>query len=253
MAIKKVRVYFPLGSEYYMESPWVRINGKPAFEPVEGQPQLKLADVVHEAVEKGKAFIDKSMCLTDCYESAKTETSNPSQADHKGKYGEIANHGKEFDQIELTLATSGGEDGVSRIGLSDFNLGIFDGALVADDTMTVGGTFGADTLKVVGRLANYGFLKLEKLHFEADAEGFFATTPLLKTFSHTGVCISDQRLHYPKAKAEDDNTNIRTMDEKYLAAKNIDTTLHGKNYLEIITPKERSVNMTLYTCFYPKS
>lgn len=251
MAIKKVRVYFPFGSEYFMESPWVEINGRRAFEPVDGQPQLKLTDVVNEAIEKGKAVIDKSMCLTDCYETS--ENRNASQADSKGKYGKIPNHGKEFDQIELTLEAPDDEDGTVRIGLSDSNLGIFDDALVADDTMTIGGTFGADTLKVVGRLANYGFLKLEKLHFEADAEGFFATTPLLKTFSHTGVCISDQRLHYPKATAEDDNTNIRTMDEKYLTNKNIDTTLHGKNYLEIITPKERSVNLTLYTCFYPKS
>lgn len=251
MAIKKTRVYFPLGSEYFMESPWVEINGRRAFEPVEGQPQFKLADIVNEAVQKGQAVIDETMCLTDCYDS-KSPAPNSNNYGGAERKSEIAGHGKEVDQIELNLkASTAGSDGVARIGLADVNLGIFGGVKISEK-VDVGGTFGNKTLSVIGNLANYGFLKLSKLHFEADTEGFFATTPVLKTFSHTGVCVSDVRAHYPKASAEDDNTNIRTMDEKYLADKNIDMTMHGKNYLEIIVPDGRSANLTLYTCFYPK-
>jgi hypothetical protein len=94
---------------------------------------------------------------------------------------------------------------------------------------------------------------MTKIHFEAGAEGFFVTTPRFKTFSHTGQCLEDKRLHYPKATAEDDNTNIRTMTPEWLESKKADLTLNGKNFLELNVPKGQKSDITFYTMFYPKS
>lgn len=238
-----VRIFIPLNKEYYLPSPWVQKGKHRSYEPVEGQPQFKLAEAIEIAVQKGQAIVDSSMCITDCYSSM------PTQKAMHVESGEAV----EYDQIELQLSASGA-DGTARIGLAPaaINLGIFGNVANAQD-VTVGGDYGVETLNVIGKLAQYGFLKFTKVHIEADAEGLFGTTPRLKTFSHTGQCMEDKRLHYPKATAEDDNTNIRTMTEEWLKSKNADLTFDGKNFLEVVIPDGRSADYTLYTAFYPKA
>lgn len=238
----KVRVFYPEGTEYYRESPWVEVNGKRSFEPVTGQPELKLAHVVNEAAQKGLAVIDVSMSRREAYPNR--PSMNTSKALGTGQ-------SEEHNQMELTLQANS-TNSVVRLGLSGNNLGIFDGALNVQD-MTIGGTFGPETMKVLGNLANYGFVKIKKLHFEANSADVFAATPRFKTYSHVGECLEDKKVYYPKATSEDDNTNIRTMDEKFLSDNNLDLTLNGKNFLEIPIPETTSVNITLYTCFYPKA
>lgn len=243
----KVRVYFPIGSEYYMESPWVEVNGKRSFEPTTDQPQLKLADVVKEAVQKRTAVIDNSMSMQSQYN---VKVAAAASGD---KMPTDLIDPKECNQLELTLLATGA-GAVARIGMApaSVNLGIFGTSSAVSENMTVGGTYGAATLEVIGRLAHYSFLEITRLHFEASAEAFFAVTPKLRVIDHTGTCKKEENVHYPKASAEDDNTDIRTIDEKYIADKNLDFVLDGKNYLEIPVPNGESANVTLYTCFYPK-
>ncbi|BDS12742.1 hypothetical protein [Aureispira anguillae] len=239
----KIRVLFPVGTEYYLESPWVEVNGKRSFEPVVGQPKWKLTDTVKEALQKGTAAVDNSMSISDVY------TASPTGPMVKPMASGITQE-TENNQISLTLQ-SAVAGSVVRLGLAGNNLGIFDGAEPVKD-MTIGGTFGPETVKVLGNLANYGFVKIKKLHFEASSADVFALTPRFKTYSHVGECKQDKKLYYPKASADDDNTNIRTMDERFLKENDIDLTLNGKNYLEIPVPNGENVNLTLYTCFYPK-
>jgi len=255
-----IRIFIPVNKEYYMPSPWVQKGKHRSFEPVEGQPQMKLAQVVEAAVQKGHAIIDPSMCITDCYSPTPIYTGG----DQGKKNGEVVNkrtsysvgtgQAAEYDQIELKVLAKAEGAGIARIGLApaSLNLGVFDG-LANVEGLTVGGDQGDKTLDVIGRLAHYGFLKFTKIHFEAKAEGFFATTPRFKTFSHTGQCLEDKRLHYPKATAEDDNTNIRTMTSEWLESKNADLTLNGKNFLELNIPAGQNADITLYTMFYPKA
>jgi hypothetical protein len=248
-----VRIFIPLNKEYYLPSPWVQKGKHRSFEPVEGQPQFKLAEVVEIAVQKGQAIIDPSMCIADCYSA--TPVKNGEAANNKNGYSVGTGQAVEYDQIELKLSVAdGSEEGIARIGLApnNLNLGVFDGVPNVKG-LTVGGDQGDKTLDVIGRLAHYGFLNLTKIHFEGGAEGFFATTPRFKTFSHTGQCLEDKRLHYPKATAEDDNTNIRTMTPEWLKSKNADLTLNGKNFLELTIPKDQNADITLYTMFYPKA
>ena len=243
MAVKKNRVYFPLGSEYYMESPWVETNGRRSFEPTTDQPKIKLADVVREAEQKGDAVIDCSMCISDCYSGSKP-------ANYEGKVAKGGMRQVEQDQIELGV-TATAATAVIRVGLApaEVNLGIF-GTTDPSTDVTVTGTLGADTLKVIGRLAHYGHVKLRKIHIDADDEAFFGTTPLLKQFNHTGRCVKEETVHYPKASAEDDNPTIRVFDEKYMDNKDI--VLSGMNFLQINIPNGEAANISLYTEFWPK-
>lgn len=254
-----IRIFIPVNKEYYMPSPWVQKGKHRSFEPVEGQPQFKLADVVETAVQKGLAIIDPDMSLADCYSPTPIQTGgdkskNGAVAVNKNAYSVGTGQAMEHDQIELKLVASSDVPGIARIGLAAraVNLGIF-GDVENAKGLTVGGDQGAGTLDVIGKLANYGFLKLAKIHFEAREEGFFATTPRFKTFSHTGQNLEDKRLHYPKAKSEDDNTNIRTMTPEWLESKDADLTLNGKNFLELNIPGGQSADVTLYTMFYPKA
>lgn len=244
-----VRIFIPLNKEYYLPSPWVQKGKHRSYDPVEGQPQFKLAEAIEIAVQKGTAIVDPTMCIADCYGS------RPSQENMTRKNGYSVGTGQEveYDQIELTLSASGA-NGIARIGLAPaaMNLGIF-GAVKNNQDVTVNGDFGAETLDVIGKLANYGFLTFTKVHIEAEDEGFFSKTPRFKTYSHTGQCSEDKRVHYPKATSEDDNTNIRTMDEQWLKNKNLDLTLNGKNFLEIEVPDGKNADITLYTMFYPKA
>ena len=245
--MNKIRVYFPLGSEYYMESPWVEINGRRAFDPVNGQPSMKLADVVKQAEQKGTAVIDCEMSLSSCYTPGKATATSASKMSYGIGYEE------EKSQIALTIALAdGGLPGCARVGLADaaLNLGIFGGVANAEN-LTVGGTYGTETLNVIGKLAMFGFLKFSKVHVEATDDVFFADDPTLDSFSHTKECYS-RNVHYPLATAEDDNTNIRTLDEQYLADKAIDLTMNGKNFLKLPIPAGSGANITLYTHFVPK-
>lgn len=251
------RIFIPVNKEYYMPSPWVQKGKHRSFEPVEGQPQFKLAEVVEAGVQKGIAIIDPEMCLADCYSSTPIQVSGEqgkNGAVNKNAYSVGTGQAMEHDQIEVKLTAGNEAPGIARIGLAAraVNLGIF-GEVENAKGLTVNGDQGAGTLDVIGKLANYGFLKLAKLHFEAKEEGFFATTPRFKTFSHTGQNLEDKRLHYPKATAEDDNTNIRTMTPEWLESKNADLTLNGKNFLELNIPAGQSADVTLYTMFYPKA
>lgn len=247
-----VRIFIPVNKAYYLPSPWVQKGKHRSFDPVEGQPQFKLAEAIEEAVQKGLAIVDPTMCITDCY--SPTPVHNGEMMPKSNGFSVGTGQNVEHDQIELKVSADGAAAGIARIGLAPtaLNLGIFDGATNVED-VTVNGDFDGETLNVIGKLANYGFLKLTKVHIEADAEGFFSKTPRFKTYSHTGQCNEDRRVHYPKATAEDDNTNIRTMDEQWLKNKNLDLTLNGKNFLEIAVPAGRSADISLFTMFYPKA
>lgn len=246
--MNKVRVVFPIGNQYYMESPWVEIGADKARskEPVQGQPQFREAAFVKEQVLKGNLVIDNSMSIGDCY-TANSSGSMKTNALSVGTGQDV-----EHSQIKLTVQAAAGQAGVARIGLSDTGLGIFGNVVASQDLSAVGGTFGTNTLKVLGNLANYGFIRLKKIHIKATNEAFYSETPRLRTFTHTGQC-QDKEVYYPLSSPEDDNPTIRVMDEKYLSDENADLTMNGKNFFEVPVPAGESANITLYTCFYPKS
>lgn len=246
--MNKVRVVFPLGNQYYMESPWVEIGAKKerSKEPVQGQPRFMDAAFAKEQVMKGNLAIDNSMSITDAY------TAKPSGSMTASGLSVGTGQDVEHSQMKLTLQAAAGQPGVARLGLSTTGLGIFGGLKASQDLSAVGGTFGAATLTVLGQLANYGFITFKKIHVKASAEAFYSETPRLRTFSHTGQC-QDKEVYYPLSSPEDDNPTIRVMDEKYLSDENVDLTINGKNLFEIPVPAGESANITLYTSFYPKS
>ncbi|BDS10865.1 hypothetical protein [Aureispira anguillae] len=238
----KVRVFFPVGNQYYLPSPWVEINGERSFEPVENQPQYKLAAVVEQAVQKGTAIIDKSMSMGDCYK-VKAITPRASNKENSDKV--------EYSQIEVIIETATDAEAKVCLGMSDLGLEIFDGAQVVKGSPVIGGTFKDNTLNVIGRLANHGLLQITGARFLASNDNVYSYSPRFKTYSHVGEVINDKRLHYPKSSSNDENTEIRTMDSNYLTEKGLSLVLDGMNFIEFTVPVGEELTITLYTAFTP--
>lgn len=239
----KLRVFFPIGNQYYLPSPWVEINGERSFEPVANQPQFKLAAAVKEAVQKGTAVIDSSMSLSDCY---KVKPMTPRAAVAKTNEDNI-----QYSQIELMIETNSESDAIVCVGMSDRNLGVFDGAVPSKGEPVIAGTFGAETLNTIGRLANHGLLQITGARFVASNETVYGNSPRFKTYSHVGEVIHDKRLHYPKASSSDENTEIREMNQQYLRDKGLELILDGMNFLEFTVPSGEELSITLFTAFTP--
>ncbi|WP_052596092.1 hypothetical protein [Aureispira sp. CCB-QB1] len=232
--MKEKRILFPVGNQYFQESAWVELaDGSRSRKPVSGQPKVYDKLFIEQEVAKGNVVIDNSMAIVPGNSAYAPTTTGIAQEEH--------------GQYELTLQAGAG-GGVVRIGLDDTGLPIFGGTAAVQD-VTVGGTHGVNTIKAIGRLAFYGKLKLKKLHFEASSADVFSETPRLKEFSSVGECKLDKKVYYPKATSEDDNKDIRTMTEQYLATNGLNLMMDGMNYLEIAIPANESVNLTLYTCF----
>lgn len=230
-------VYFKSSKYYYTQAPVIKVLGTMQLDTnFKGQPKKLLAKVAEQLEQKGDIVIDRDAMAVEKYHGMSSMTSMAKNV--------------EKQQIKLTLKTEANQAGVIRFGLSDRNLGIF-GDLPVSENVTVGGTKGADTLKVIGRLSEYGFVKTLNWHMQAESGEMFDLVPRFRTYSFVGT-MSEQLVNYPTATSKDENTEIREMNEAYFNGQGVDPCFNGKNHFLIDVPAGESVTITIQAEFWKK-
>lgn len=220
------RIYTPFTQNQCIATPYVYVDGKEiSFQPLEkGTVQIELI----EDVKRSRIGIfDDSYSLT-------------SKEMGLGEMG----------QIEMTLVIP---DEDANPASSSAKIGLYDGSLphllengAQESTLKVEGTFGEDTLKVFGLLADVGnCLTIKAIHFDADDDRHFASRMTKSSFTHDGTSTNESIL-YPRSMANDEQTTIRSMT-------GLDIKLDGFSYLEMPMYKGIVVNLTITTEFTKKA
>lgn len=238
-----LRVYVPAhGGIYYIESPYVQygVNGERSRSPVNGQPQHKDSIWTKEQEQKGLLVIDNNLTMNDCY-GVEISSAKPS-----GK------RGAEYGQIRAIITTT--DVAKVTVGLGSEIPAHLPGAFYLNkDTVAITGTYGANTLKAIGDLANLNTIAINRIHHEASSESVFLISPTMTVATSVGGS-SNILLNFPQSDSDDENTNIRDMKPEYLKSQGFESGLcfNGMNYLTYTLPANESVTLTFYTVFTPK-
>lgn len=236
----KIRIVFPIGNQYYMESPWVDVNGDRSREVTNGQPRFLDKNFVEEEVQKRNLIIDASMSMQDCYQAVITTTQPNGQK------------GIEYGQINATV-TASDADAKFTVGLPAQIPAFISGASFATGSPVITGTYGANSLKAIGDLARLNAIVINRIHHNASKDVVYATSPELVTVtSLKGKHITP--LDFPKSNSDDENTSIRDMNTQYFKSQGLESglRLNGMNYLSYSLPAKEYLTLTFYTAFTPK-
>jgi hypothetical protein len=169
-------------------------------------------------------------------------------ADHKSDYNHSCGcngHEGQILELDLNLSATAGTDGIARIGLHDDGYNLFPTGVVAGQDVTVGGYRGADTLQVLGQLAQHGTFKVTKIYAAATDQSFFGARMVLKGVKADGTSTSEKAIQWTKASGDSENTTIR---ENVFPG---GLVLTGMNYLEIPTKGGTGADITVYGTFTP--
>jgi len=222
------RIYAPFTKDLCMASPWAYVDGELSYRPL---PAGTVEQELITDVKKAGAIIDYNYSIL------------------------VQNEGnQETGQLELTLELSAEkkdddtflypEKSMIKIGIDGDSAEIFPGEntdfLVG---LSIGGTFGANTLNIIAQLARQGnHLIINGLHIDADNDKHFTAKMVDRQFKHDGSSLGDRNILYPKSLASDEQTTIRVLNE-------VNIRLDGFGYLEVPIYRGIGANLTLDTTF----
>jgi hypothetical protein len=222
------RIYAPFTKDLCMATPWAYVDGELSYRPL---PAGTMEQELITDVKKAGAIVDYNYSIL------------------------VKNDGdKETGQLELTLELSADkkEDGtfkypeksMIRIGIDGDSAEIFPGEnadfLVG---LSIGGTFGANTLGIIAQLARQGrHLVINGMHIDADNDKHFTAKMVDRQFKHDGSSLGDRNILYPKSLASDEQTTIRVLGD-------VNVKLDGFGYLEVPVYRGIGANLTLDTTF----
>jgi hypothetical protein len=222
------RIYAPFTKDLCMATPWAYVDGELSYRPL---PAGTMEQELITDVKKAGAIVDYNYSIL------------------------VKNDGdKETGQLELTLELSAEkkEDGtfkypeksMIRIGIDGDSAEIFPGEnadfLVG---LSIGGTFGANTLGIIAQLARQGrHLVINGMHIDADNDKHFTAKMVDRQFKHDGSSLGDRNILYPKSLASDEQTTIRVLGD-------VNVKLDGFGYLEVPVYRGIGANLTLDTTF----
>lgn len=217
---KVQRIYTPVTADSCIATPHVKINGQLSYAP------LAKGSIEHELISDVVAsggIVDMDYSLLS------------------SKKGHA-----EQGQIELTLLLPDEEGldtkGVVKIGINEDSIPIFSTDSNVDG-LKVNGTFGGNTLYVMGQLATLGTaLRITGIHIDAADDKHYTGKMVERQFSHDGTSAGDKNHLYPRSMASDEQTTIRSL-------QGLDITLDGFGYLEMPIYKGIEVNLTLTTTY----
>lgn len=215
----KKRIYNAISPTEAVASDYVKINGKESYDPI---PTNGIRDIQSiEELQKRGYFVKREM------------------SKESGSYIE---HGTIELKMSIATAEDTGEPLAEKIKV---RVGKSTGAIfVADEDLTnlvIDGTAGADTLKLIDKLAQDGkYLKLKSVHTEAtDTKHFFGQVKV-KGFTHDGNTLGDIDKEYPLAGQNQENENIRVQND-------FNVVLDGQNFIEYTIDADVSVNKRFKT------
>lgn len=246
--MKAVRVFMPIGNQYYLESTFVEINGIRSFQPPQGQPQLREKNFIDQEVMKGNAVVDASLSFVDCLK--------PGMANQRQAKGSMAQSGVGVsgsqNQITISLTPGAVADGTCRLGWTSL-VGYFNGTSVKNAELTIGGTFSTDTLSYLTKLLDFGIIRIAELEFNGSSDAVFeATQPIYKRYNAFGEIIEEKRINYPLPKSIDQDTTIRLMDRQYLSSLGANLELDGYSYLELFITKSLTASIVVTLEIVPR-
>lgn len=221
MNTKTKRIYAPISADSCMTTPHVMVNGRKSYMPLpEGTFEIELIQTVLDA----GGIVDHDYSLLS------------SQKGHS-----------ETGQVELTVLLPDVAENPAkttiRIGVDADSLPIFGVETAQDDKLTVNGTFGANTLTVLAKLARSGTaFQINGIHFDADDDKHFTGRMTNRQFSHDGTSAGDKNILYPKSMADDQQTTIRVLSD-------LNLYYDGFGFLEMPLYKGVEVRMILDTTY----
>jgi hypothetical protein len=239
--VNKIRIVFPLGNQYYMESPWVDVKGDRSREVTSGQPRFLDKNFVEEEVQKGNLIIDPSMSMQDCYQATMTSVRPSGQS------------GVEYGQIKVNVKAAEESVATFTVGLGSQLPANIPGAVHSTGSVTVTGTYGGNTLKAIGDLARLNTIGITRIHYEASNESVYGTSPVLTTVTSVNGS-GTAHLNFPQSDSDDENVKIRDMKPDYFKSQGFEGGLrfNGMNYLTYSLPAKENLTLTFYTVFTPK-
>lgn len=213
------RIYAPITKDLCITTPYAYVNGKRSYLPMQ-ENEVELIEEVRKAgfeVDFDQSLISNS----------------------KGH--------AEDGQLELTLSIEDIVDNPAKInvllGVDDNSIGVFPVSTDIAPELTIGGTYGTDTLKVIAALSRSGTaFRINGMHIDADDNKHFTAKMIERQYKHDGSSAGDKNHLYPKAQASDEQTTIRTI-------QNMEVILDGFGYLEIPVYKGVEANLTLDTTY----
>jgi hypothetical protein len=241
--MNELRIFVPaFGGIYYVESPWVQLpNGERSRKPINGQPQHKDTIWTEEQEHKGVLVIDRNIKAKDCYTMTITGAQPNGQA------------GVEYGQINATVTAASDSEAKFTVGLPTGIPAFIPGANYATGAPTISGTYGVNSLKAIGDLAQLNGIVITRIHHNASNDIVYATSPELVTVTSLRG-KQTMPFDFPKSNSDDENTSIRDMDAQYLKSKGFEggLRLNGMNYLTYVLPMKENLTLTFYTVFTPK-
>jgi hypothetical protein len=216
-----IRIYTPITKDLCIATPYAKKKGKISFDPLpEGNAEIELI----EDVEENGGIVDANYSIV---------------ANRKG-------HSEE-GEISLTILLPDVAENAAKttvlIGVDADSLPIFGLSTAVDGKLEIGGTFGADTLKVLAGLTRRGTgLRIDGVHVDADDDKHFTSRMVERQFSHDGNSAGDKPHIYPKSDSKDQQTTIRSIE-------GMNTYLDGFAFLQMSVHKGIAVNMTIQTTY----
>lgn len=222
------RIYAPFTKDLCMATPWAYVDGELSYRPL---PAGTMEQELITDVKKAGAIVDYNYSIL------------------------VKNDGdQETGQLELILKLSDEkkEDGtyeypeksMIKIGIDGDSAEIFPGEN-ADflQGLSIGGTFGSNTLGIIAQLARQGrHLVISGMHIDADNDKHFTAKMVERQFKHDGSSLGDRNILYPKSLASDEQTTIRVLSD-------VNIKLDGFGYLEVPVYRGIGANLTLDTIF----
>lgn len=244
-----IRIWFPFGTEYFVESNYVLIADERSLQPVAGQPAMRHPSIIFEAVQKGLASIDYDMAIPPNSNSKKRSAKlGGSKSNGTGV------RGVEFQQIQFTMTDAIDDVGYARVGWTPLT-GLMDSSLVKGaNTVMGGGKYTTAILTYFQYLLQYGTFRITKLKFNGSADSVFdQVAPTYKKFSALGTVVEDKILEYPTANSVDQDSTIRELDEKAIADEGLELVFDGMSYLQLAVNKAQTLAVTMWFEYTPNA
>ncbi len=201
------RIYEAVSPNFAVETDWVLVDDNKSFQKVDGE---RKTESIEELKSHGFLVLD-----------GKTE-------DQPGQHGTI--------KLNLKLDQTATEAAI-KIELGRL---IFEAENVQHEKLTVGGSYGAATLKTLVQLSQKGKLKIIGFHVIASEPTAFADV-VEKTVTHDNATKSETKHSFQHNHNHDADCATIQMN---------DTTLDGFTTLEYTLPKDTAVQIELTTIFY---
>lgn len=224
---KVERVYIPITKDLAVASDQALVNGKESNLPL-GPGEYQVESI--EDIEKAGLPIDWSRSLMASGGKGKVQQGH---FEFRLLLPDTKNDGGVFDYAAK---------GVVKIGVTEESL-VLDGSTGAsvEGLDISGGVFGEETLRVLADLAKEGvYLKITGMHLDADDDQHYTSKMVERSWLHDGTSDGDTNIFYPKASANDNQTNIRSITD-------LGVSLDGSNYLEMPVYRGVGVNVTMTT------